>query len=437
VAQTRAKLEDLMDTLGLKEEAFKQNENYQNNLLSELKHLKTDYLTLMSENRALEEAARTAEFLQQQVADVIQERNKLQQEFQNITKQPFFKRELDQEAFKRVNDLAAKVEERERQIKETKASVLGLEEQQRKLTEENRGLKLERDTYHEELERMRVQMDPSNLTLAEIQRRIHDLDPSLFRQAMKDLHFDGNEPVWAKFDFLERMKIGPNNQPLDETDPFQLKREIERLKIERRDLATELEKTQSLLKMQVNIDKQNGQYHQEEINRLKTQLVADNQRIHDLNQLIMARGQKLLGLTRQAGFSQGQLTAAGLADLDRELERLQRVPRDEDVMTEFSVVTDDSEIAPQENVLDLAVSSAQLDKQRLSQILGNKELLPGAVQTFITVDFYNHETRNSDLAQGFDPQYSTQFSFKNSVDNFYLTYLEKETIVVDVFLSRA
>lgn len=64
MAQARAKLEDLMDTLGLKEEAFKQNENYQNSLLAELKQLKTDYLNLMSENRALEEAARTAEFLQ-------------------------------------------------------------------------------------------------------------------------------------------------------------------------------------------------------------------------------------------------------------------------------------------------------------------------------------------------------------------------------------
>ena len=150
----------------------------------------------------------------------MQERNKLQTEFSNITKQPFFKRELDQDSFQKVNDLSNKVDERERQIKETKASILALEEQQKKLTEENRGLKLERDTYHEELERMRVQMDPSNLTLAEIQRRIHDLDPSMFRQAMKDLHYEGNEPIWAKFDFLERMKIGPNNQPLDENDPF-------------------------------------------------------------------------------------------------------------------------------------------------------------------------------------------------------------------------
>ena len=59
---------------------------------------------------------------------------------------------------------------------------------------------------------------------------------------MKDLHYDGSQPMWAKFDFMERMKLGPNNQPIDENDPIALHREIESLKVYRRDLAAELEK---------------------------------------------------------------------------------------------------------------------------------------------------------------------------------------------------
>ena len=42
----------------------------------------------------------------------------------------------------------------------------------------------------------------------------------MFRQVMKDLQYDGDEPLWAKFDFMEKMKLGPNNQPIDEKDPF-------------------------------------------------------------------------------------------------------------------------------------------------------------------------------------------------------------------------
>ncbi len=105
-------------------------------------------------------------------------------------------------------------------MKETKANIITMEEQIRKCNEEGRSLKIDRDTYHDEIERLRLQMDPSNLTLADIQKKIHDIDPSSFRQVMKDLHYDGEEPVWAKFDFMERLKLGPNNQPIDENDPF-------------------------------------------------------------------------------------------------------------------------------------------------------------------------------------------------------------------------
>ena len=88
------------------------------------------------------------------------------------------------------------------------------------MLEENRSLKVERDTYSEEIERLRLQLDPNALSLQDIQKRIHDLDPSMFRQVMKDLQYDGDEPLWAKFDFMEKMKLGPNNQPIDEKDPF-------------------------------------------------------------------------------------------------------------------------------------------------------------------------------------------------------------------------
>ncbi len=145
-----------MDTLGLKEEAFKQNENYQNGLLQELRHLKTDYLNLMSEHRALDEASKTADYLQQQVQDVRVERDKLQSEFNIITKQPFFKREMDESTFQQINTIGAKVEEREKQIKEAKANILKSEETMRRLVEEQRGLKMERDTYHDEIERLRI-----------------------------------------------------------------------------------------------------------------------------------------------------------------------------------------------------------------------------------------------------------------------------------------
>jgi hypothetical protein len=76
---------------------------------------------------------------------------------------------------------------------------------------------------------------------------------------MKDLHYDGEDPAWAKVDFLEKLNL--NSQAIDEKDPSQLRREIERLKEGRRDLANELERTQNLLKMQVSIDRESAEIH--------------------------------------------------------------------------------------------------------------------------------------------------------------------------------
>jgi hypothetical protein len=57
---------------------------------------------------------------------------------------------------------------------------------------------------------------------------------------MKDLKYEGDEPVWAQFDFMERLKLGPNNQPIDENDKFSLLREKDRLINEKSMLSTEL-----------------------------------------------------------------------------------------------------------------------------------------------------------------------------------------------------
>lgn len=109
-------------------------------------------------------------------------------------------------------------------------------------------------------------------------------------------------------------------------------------------------------------------------------------------------------------------------------------------MSEFSAVTNESEVSPQENILDILISKASFDQSKLAQILGGgsaREVLPSAVQTFVTVDFFNHETKHGGLCEGFEPAYQTQFSFKNSIDDFYLQHLEKSTLILEFFMTRA
>ena len=51
----------------------------------------------------------------------------------------------------------------------------------------------------------------------------------------------------------------------------------------------------------------------------------------------------------------------------------------------------------------------------------------------MAVDFFNHDTQSTEITMGIEPIYNTLFSFKNTVDDFYVKYLEKDTILVDIF----
>jgi hypothetical protein len=68
--------------------------------------------------------------------------------------------------------------------------------------------------------------------------------------------------------------------------------------------------------------------------------------------------------------------------------------------------------------------------------LGLENAPSGAIQTFVTVDFFNHDTQHTDINSGYTPQFNTQFVFRNKVDDFYIKYLHKEYIIAEVFAVK-
>lgn len=76
---------------------------------------------------------------------------------------------------------------------------------------------------------------------------------------------------------------------------------------------------------------------------------------------------------------------------------------DDDAMSEFSVATAESELRPSQNILDLRVSTVEFDKTSINSIMGMREALPSSIITFVGVDFYNHATKSTNPAQGYEP----------------------------------
>lgn len=97
--------------------------------MDELKSLDAEYHRLETETRTFEEAAKQTEVLEKQILRAKEDQALLQRQFNELVRQPFFKRETDQSTYVRISELQKQVEERERQIKDSMEGTLKAEEQ--------------------------------------------------------------------------------------------------------------------------------------------------------------------------------------------------------------------------------------------------------------------------------------------------------------------
>lgn len=117
----------------------------------------------------------------------------------------------------------------------------------------------------------------------------------------------------------------------------------------------------------------------------------------------------------------------------------QSMQSDVDARSEFSAQTQESEVAMDENILDFKVEDAEFDPIAISAV-SSVQLSADDIErqfiTVVTVDFYNHSTETTQMSTGKFANYQTQFSFVNKVDNFYVNFLQKNSIKLDVYVSK-
>ena len=105
-------------------------------------------------------------------------------------------------------------------------------------------------------------------------------------------------------------------------------------------------------------------------------------------------------------------------------------------MTEFSVRSEESDVGANENVFDLKIQSITYDDPIFKAFNILDESQTHNIKTFVTLDFFINETQSTDIKDGTTPSFDTIFCFKNQVDNFYIKYLQEQTILAEVYAVR-
>jgi hypothetical protein len=107
----------------------------------------------------------------------------------------------------------------------------------------------------------------------------------------------------------------------------------------------------------------------------------------------------------------------------------------------FSVDPDEEEdLQPGENYFDLWVGNAELEPSGL--LASYKHYSPtGAVDmqtliTFMTIDFYDHDTQRTNLAEGTHCAFNLQVSFKVTADAPFIQYLESGYLKLELYMCQ-
>ena len=78
-----------------------------------------------------------------------------------------------------------------------------------------------------------------------------------------------------------------------------------------------------------------------------------------------------------------------------------------DADSEFSYATEEPGLKPEENILDLAIDNAEFYGDMLRQEVDLLDFTSKNFSTFMTVEFFDHDTKVTDVAEGFNPNYAT------------------------------
>jgi protein fantom len=92
----------------------------------------------------------------------------------------------------------------------------------------------------------------------------------------------------------------------------------------------------------------------------------------------------------------------------------------------MTVVDEESEFGPGENLLEVWIVDATLDPAKVD---------PHAL-TFVMCDFYDYETQTTPLLSGLTPAFNFSATFKVEVDHFFLRFLSSESLTLELNRAR-
>ena len=359
----------------------------------------------------------------------------MEEKITELCESPFIKQINERDKnFVKLREAQTALSEAQRLLQIENEKTNELKKKYNELNENYNKIKQERDQFREDGMRYKIAKEEREKQGKEIDEVLNKISQSgevdsnlqkftnlLHGQLAKDAK--GNN--WENIDFLEKMDKFPDSKE-------ELKKEIERLIMEKSRLGKELANTQYnyAILQQINEDLKKKQeiekkLYMKQINSLrKIAELVDRRNIpsdYDLNVLY---NKDIKPKEREEEKNIGDINEYNKELINRSVYTS---------ITGFSVDSSEDGMSIDENYLDLYITAANFDIDGIQNKLG---IEIDNLMSFISVDFYLHETQTSNLMSGQRPNYNFQLSFKVNEDENFISYLQDEYIIIELYYLK-
>ena len=439
------KLSEMSLQLDKLKEKFETNEKILQITNQTLREYTEKYTIERNKNRELEnqlQLQKTNLEKLDEYATLIEEYKKkegiMEQKIMDLCENPFIKQINERDnTYANLRETQIALSEAQRRLKLDNDKIIDLERQLRELKEKYNKVIQERDQFREDGMRYKIdkeQREKQGREFDAIFNRINqfgevDSNYEKITNLIKgQLTKDAKGNNWENIDFLEKMDEFPDNKK-------ELVKEIHRLIIEKGVLGQELEETKNNLLLHQQLTDDIKKKQEAESKLYIKQINSLKDKLRRLTELVDRRNLPAdFDLTDI--YNKDHIPSSKTKEKKDIIENEYNIDlNNKSIYTSITGFSVDSEedLAVDENYMDLYITKANFDVESIQNKLG----LPiDNLKSFISVDFYLHETQVSNLMTGQKPNYDFQLSFNVSVDENFIIFLEDDFILIELYYLK-
>ena len=364
---------------------------------------------------------------------------KMEEQIRELCESPFIKQINERDKnFVKLREAQSALTEAQRRLEIENNNLNELKRKYNELTENYNKVKQERDQFREDGMRYKIDKEEREKQGKEFDAVFNKVSQfgevdSNYEKIMNllrgQLSQDGKGNNWESIDFLEKMDEVPNSKE-------ELIKEIKRLKIEKGVLGKELAKTQNILaiQQQLNDDLKKKQEVEKKLYMNQINSLRKLAQLVDRRNIPADFDLKLL-YNKETTKKEKEIEKVPDNNIDiKDINNRELINRSVYTsITGFSRDSNEEEISIDENYLDLYITAANFDSEGIQNKLGVEV---DNLMSFVSVDFYLHETQASNLMTGQKPNYNFQLSFKIIEDENFILYLQDEYILVELYYLK-